>query len=125
MTERVTRLQPETGRRYLLLVRAGDKSLHRNWIDANSERKFDLLVSYYGAQVGRYRDDGEFYHALAGPAWPTYHAIMRDNPQLRESYDYVGFADDDLDADTATWNALFAFCERQGFDLAQPSNHLC
>jgi hypothetical protein len=121
MTERVTRLQPETGRRYLLLVRAGDKSLHRNWIDANSERKFDLLVSYYGTQVGRYRDDGEFYHALAGPAWPTYHAIMRDNPQLRESYDYVGFADDDLDANMATWNALFAFCERHGFDLAQPS----
>lgn len=121
MPEKLTRWKPEAGRRYLLLVRAGDNSLHRNWIDANTERKFDLLVSYYGAQEGRYRNDGEFYHVMAGPAWPAYHEIIRDNPHLRESYDYVGFADDDLDADMATWNALFVFCDRHGFDLAQPS----
>ena len=120
LPEKLTRLKPEAGRRYLLLVRAGDHSLHRNWIDTKQQRKFDLLVSYYGAEEGRYREDGEFYHVLAGPAWPAYHQIMRDNPQLRESYDYIGFADDDLDADMATWNALFVFCHAQGFDLAQP-----
>jgi len=121
MPEQVTRVKPGTGRRFLLITRAGDNSLHRNWVAADGERKFDLLVSYYGAQEGRYRNDGEFYHALKGTAWPTYFAILRDNPHLRENYDYIGFADDDLDADLATWNALFSFCQRHGFDLAQPS----
>jgi hypothetical protein len=121
MPEPLTRLKPDAGRNYLLIVRAGDKSLHGNWIVADSERKFDLLVSYYGTTQDRYRNDGEFYHVLTGPGWPAYHEIMRDNPGLRERYDYVGFADDDLDADMATWNALFAFCRRHHFDLAQPS----
>jgi hypothetical protein len=46
---------------------------------------------------------------------------MRDNPRLREGYDYVWFVDDDLEADMATWNALFVFCDRHRFDLAQPA----
>jgi hypothetical protein len=121
MPEPLTRLRPGPGRRFLLMTRAGDNSLHRNWLGTKAPRNFDLLVSYYGAQEGRYRDDGEFYHVLAGPGWPAYHEIMRDNPQLIEDYEYVGFADDDLDADTATWNASFTFCRRHRFDLAQPS----
>jgi hypothetical protein len=121
IAEKLTRVKPNTGRRFLLVVRAGDNSLHPNWIIKNSERKFDLLVSYFGGQEGRYQNDGEYYHVRTGPAWPAYHEIIRDNPHLREGYDYVGFADDDLDADMATWNALFAFCHRHGFELSQPS----
>ncbi len=121
MSEILSRLKPESGRRFLLIIRAGDRSVHQKWFDAGADRNFDLLISYYGTKAGRYQDDGKFYHEMTGPAWPAYHAIMRDNPRLRESYDHVGFADDDLDAKMPIWNALFAFCHRQGFDLAQPS----
>jgi hypothetical protein len=121
LPEALYRAKPATGRRYLLVVRAGDESLHRNWIDAKSERNFDLLVSYYGTETGRYQNDGEYYHVLPGPRWTTHHAILRDHRYLHEIYDHVCFACDDLDADGATWNALFAFCDRQNFDLAQPA----
>ncbi len=121
MPDRLKQLKPDAGRRYLLAVRAGEESLHRNWIDANSERHFDLLVSYFGNVGGEYSDDGEYYHVMTGPPWPAYHEIMRNNPHLREKYDYVCFADDDLAAPASVWNALFICCDRHGFDLAQPA----
>lgn len=115
------RSKPATGRRYLIVVRAGDNSLHRNWLAGEGGRGFDLLVSYYGDQPERYAADGEHFHHVKGSRWPAHHVIQRDNPALMASYDHVCFACDDLEADLATWNRLFAFCSHRGLDLAQPA----
>ena len=43
-------------RRFLVVVRAGDASLHPAWVDPSHPRSFDLVVSYYGRDPERYRD---------------------------------------------------------------------
>ena len=62
-------------RNNLLIVRAGDESLHPRWRGNGEARNFDLLVSYFGATPGRYRDECDFYHAMPGARWPAHHAI--------------------------------------------------
>lgn len=120
-TEGLIRSGTATSRRYLIVVRAGDESLHRNWLSGAEHRDFDLLVSYYGTHGHRYQTDADLYHAMAGTRWVGHHTILRDNPSLLEPYDFICFACDDLDADAATWNALFNFCETHILDLAQPA----
>jgi len=53
-------------RKSLLVVRAGEDSLHSSWIRGRRDRNFDLLVSYYGAVPGKYERDGEHYHVMVG-----------------------------------------------------------
>ena len=43
-------------RRFLVVVRAGDTSLHPTWVDPGRPRSFDLVVSYYGRDPQKYRD---------------------------------------------------------------------
>jgi hypothetical protein len=108
-------------RKNLLIVRAGEDSLHPSWIRGRRGRNFDLLVSYYGAVPDKYRQDGEHYHVMVGPRWPGHHSVCRENAELIAQYDYVGFACDDLQAGLATWNKLFDACRRYALDLAQPA----
>jgi hypothetical protein len=108
-------------RRFLLIVRAGDTSLHRRWLATGAPRNFDLLVSYYGTTAGRFLKDGEIYHALPGPRWPGHHAIFSQNREFLSRYSRIALACDDLDATTETWTHLFLTCEHYELDLAQPA----
>lgn len=110
-----------TARRNLIVVRAGDMSLHRRWMDDSRARNFDLLVSYYGRTAGRYEGRCDHYHAMTGPRWPTHDWLWRNRRDLFDRYDRVAFACDDLAASTRSWNALFNLCDWFGLDLAQPS----
>jgi hypothetical protein len=108
-------------RRNLVIVRAGDDSLHPGWLEGADERNFDLLVSYYGEQSGRFREHADLYHEMRGPRWPAHHAIFRDHYARIRPYEFVAFACDDLRADTPVWNALFSVCRDFRIDLAQPA----
>lgn len=108
-------------RHNLLIVRAGDDSLHPRWLGNAVPRNFDLLVSYFGATPERYRDGSDFYHSMPGPRWPAHHAICSQNPEFLARYQRVTFACDDLDATPATWNRLFDLCDWYELDLAQPA----
>ncbi len=109
------------GRRNLLIVRAGEDSLHPRWLAGVGERNFDLLVSYYGDVEGRYRDEADHYHVMRGPRWPAHDELCRTHAELLASYDFVGFACDDLIADRDAWSALFEICASYQLDLAQPA----
>jgi hypothetical protein len=111
----------QTMRKNLVIVRAGDNSLHSRWLGNNQERDFDLLVSYYGATPGRFEGECDHYHAMAGPRWPAHHAICSRYWDLLSSYDRVAFVCDDLDASLETWTRLFEICRRYELDLAQPA----
>ena len=108
-------------RKNLLIVRAGDASLHPRWLEGGRPRNFDLLVSYFGATPDLFSKDGEYYHVMTGPRWPAHHAICSRNAALLANYQHVGFACDDLEATTDTWNQAFQFCDWYELDLAQPA----
>lgn len=108
-------------RRNLIVVRAGDGSLHRGWINDSRIRNFDLLVSYYGKAVDRHRRDADHYHAMVGPRWPAHDWLWRHRRDVFDAYDHVAFVCDDVEADTHTWNRAFDYCRYFELDLAQPA----
>jgi hypothetical protein len=105
----------------LLVVRAGDSSLHPGWLADDAPRNFDLLISYYGDQPDRYRNEADHYHVMQGPRWPAHDAICKARYETLAAYEQVCFACDDLVAKPDTWNRLFAACRRYDLDLAQPA----
>lgn len=103
----------------LIIARAGDDSLHPNWLASGDERSFDLMVSYYGTEPDRFRAGAEHYHAVPGARWPAHHAICQELWDLLKRYEYIAFACDDLEATSSTWDRLFAICRAHQLDLAQ------
>lgn len=106
--------------RNLVVLRAGDRSLHGQWI-AGPVRDFDLFISYYGNEPDRYRADTPLWEARKGPKWPCIGDLLQAQPALVERYDAFWFPDDDLAVDTATINRMFALFRGFALVLAQPA----
>lgn len=106
--------------RNLVIVRAGDASLHPLWLSGAS-RDFHIFVSYFGRSADRWRDDADFYEHRPGPKWPCLHSLLQDNDWLIDEYDAFWFPDDDLAADADTLNRMFAFFHAHRLSLAQPA----
>lgn len=107
-------------RRNLVIVRAGDNSVHPDWLAGNT-RDFDLFVSYFGNQPGRYADQAEYHEDRKGMKWPVLGELLQAHPELVERYDYFWLPDDDLVTDTATIDRMFAFARAYQLALAQPA----
>lgn len=109
----------EGGRRHLVLVRAGEKSLHRQWLEGAGKRSWDLIVSWYGdAEYVPVADERVIKRK--GGKWDIIHAHFAEEPELVDRYDYFWLPDDDIATDGAKIDALFAMMEREKLALAQP-----
>lgn len=109
-------------RRNLVIVRAGEESLHEQWLLGPGERNWDLIVSYFGDDPERFRADDVRRIDSKGPKWPALHHLL--NHEIADEldrYDYIWLPDDDLAADTASINTLFDYCARFDLSLAQPA----
>lgn len=109
-----------TARRNLVLVRAGDDSLHPSWIMAE-DRSFDLIVSYFGDAPGRYASDCEYYATHKGGKWDGVYRYFEANRHLLESYEYVWIPDDDIATDAACIDRMFALARRFDLEICQPA----
>jgi glycosyltransferase involved in cell wall biosynthesis len=107
-------------RRFLVMARVGDKSLHAEWLQG-AERTFDLYLSYYGATPGRYAVDADQWRERKGPKWPIIQEHLVDDAALVSSYEAVWFPDDDLSVDAAGINRLFTLFSDHRLSLAQPA----
>lgn len=106
--------------RNLVILRAGDCSLHPQWL-AGERRTFDLFVSYYGDQPDLHRASCDRYERRKGPKWSCIADLLREQPELIDGYDAVWFPDDDLAVDTDAINRMFALFHGLGLGLAQPA----
>ena len=107
-------------KRFLVIVRAGDRSLHPGWTNSVSTRNWDLIASYFGSDPELYRTDGEVRIDDQGPKWPGLHALLTRDQRWRD-YDYVWLPDDDLAIDETRINRLFALVASSELQLAQPT----
>jgi hypothetical protein len=113
-------------RRNLLIVRAGDTSLHKHWLNGDNRlRNFDLHVSYFGD-----RDISEIVQGLditataeKGAKFPGLVECLSKLGSRVSQYDYIGFPDDDLYAAGQTWNRFFEIVAELRPALAQPALH--
>ena len=117
----VSRCRPMPRRkRFLVIVRAGDRSLHPTWTRSEQTRNWDLVVSYYGGDPTRYASCGERRIDDRGPKWAGLHALLTREAFWRD-YDYVWLPDDDLAAHEDAINFLFDVVADNGLALAQPA----
>lgn len=106
--------------RFLVIARVGDRSLHPAWL-RGATPEFDLFLSYFGDEPDRYRDDCAHYHRKKGGKWPVLGELVEEHREVISGYDAVWLPDDDLLADAATLNRMFALVEEHGLALAQPA----
>lgn len=104
---------------FLVIARVGDKSLHPAWLEGNPH--FDIYISYFGDQAERYKEHSTYYEQRKGGKWPIIAELIAREAELVAQYDAVWMPDDDLLADAATINKMFALFT--GFELqyAQPA----
>jgi hypothetical protein len=107
--------------RNLVLVRAGDRSVHESWLAPAQDRSFDLAVSYCGARPGTWQARADHYGTGHGPKWQSVADWLDANWQWASGYDYVAVPDDDLAASSSVWATVFRTMHEGGLDLAQPA----
>ncbi|HUH94248.1 MAG TPA: DUF707 domain-containing protein [Casimicrobiaceae bacterium] len=106
--------------RFLVVVRAGDRSLHPGWTRSLAGRDWDLLVSYFGDDRERFRDAGCRRIDDKGPKWRGLHAFFT-REDFWQGYDYVMLPDDDLAIEQETVSRLFARAASRDLELCQPA----
>jgi hypothetical protein len=105
----------------LVIVRAGDRSLHPHWLKGAGERNWDLVVNYFGDDPERWREADVRRIDGKGPKWPALHDLLSAHPDLARGYRHVWLPDDDLMADKASINRLFDICAAHHLEVAQPA----
>ena len=80
--------------RHLLILRCGEKSIHRSWINRVRDR-MDMAFVYY--DHANFADDRPTYEDyIEGTKLTGVHDFLKKYPDLIEQYDYFWLAEDDL-----------------------------
>ncbi|MEP7183071.1 MAG: DUF707 domain-containing protein [Betaproteobacteria bacterium] len=106
--------------RNLVIVRAGDRSLHPAWTTSLASRDWDLVVSYFGRDEQRYRGDGARRIDDPGLKFPGLHALLSRETFWRD-YDHVWLPDDDLMIGQDGISRLFRIVAELELQVAQPA----
>jgi hypothetical protein len=109
----------DSKKRFLVIVRAGEKSLHREWL-AGESRNWDLLVSWYGNDVYRQTSNETVVNVKGGSGDGIFNTF-KAMPGLIDRYDYFWLPDDDIAADCQTINRLFEIASEEELPLCQPA----
>ena len=102
-----------------LIVAAGDKSLHRQYIDGPCD--FDMHLLVYDNSAEKWRGDTPYICKLHGYKLKMTYAYLTANPEILDRYDYFLLADDDISMTSADVNAVFSAMRRYGLQIGQPS----
>lgn len=108
-------------RHNLVIVRAGDDSLHPCWLRGSTERSWDLIVSYFGDDPDRFREPDSIRIDGKGPKWPALQTLLQSQSNLLSRYDYIWLPDDDIDCNADDINRLFAAARKHSLLLCQPA----
>src|SRR5262249_51976142 len=118
--------KPHPGRRNLMLLRAGDGSLHTTFfMGSSAPRSWDLHISYYGSSAPPPVADEDFTWSADGgrTTFNGLAACLEKAPSLLDGYDFVALPDDDLICSRDDWNAGFAMAREYNLPACQLSLH--
>ncbi len=114
---------PRPARPNLIVLRAGEASLHGAWPRdiAEASRSWDLCISYYGADPAAVLDQAEYVtHQPHQRKFQALHDCFFPGSPLW-NYGRIWFPDDDLMLSWSDINHLFHISRRSDLDLAQPA----
>ena len=109
----------------MVVLRAGDMSLHSDWLlgGAPESRTWDLHLSYFGDHSNPFPDrpaDVTLSFEPGTKAAGTVACLDKLGERVA-SYDWIWLPDDDLSANLPTLNRFFAIVYEHKLDLAQPA----
>lgn len=104
----------------LVVVRAGDASLHPQWL-LSKDRTWDLVVIYAGDYPERYRDQYDHLYRHHGSKWVAIADFLSTRSGFVQRYEYVWFPDDGLLTTGRNIDSFFDLCKTFRFGLAQPA----
>lgn len=107
-------------RKNLVIIRAGEKTLHRAWLENAANRNWDLIVSWYGSTEYEPVAD-ERVMVIKGGKWDGLYKTITAIPDLLDQYDYFWLPDDDIATDCDTINRVFDLMRQHGLSVGQPS----
>jgi hypothetical protein len=108
-------------RRNLVVLRAGEKSLHREWFSANAaDRTWDLVVSWYGQSIYTPVQDEKFV-PIKGGKWDGLYKTFELMPEVLDRYDYVWLPDDDIRTNCRDINRMFELMHEEKLLVGQPA----
>lgn len=116
-----TQTQFRPGRRNLVIVRAGNNSLHPNWLAGAGKRSWDLLVNYFGDDPDKYKDQDIVRIDSKGPKWPALKELIEAHRDIVDRYDYIWLPDDDIDCRAADIERMFEIVRRHKLAFSQPA----
>ncbi len=108
----------------VVIVRAGQKSLHKRWhLLPYHARNFDLVVSYFDEAAFRAHEEeaGVYAFLCIGGKWDGIYRTLDWMDQNFPEYEYYWLPDDDIDADSVSINLLFDAMKGSNLGVAQPS----
>ena len=107
----------------LVVVRAGERSLHPGWLNRPYEaRTFDLVVSYFSeAAYARHRvEPGVSAVLVKGGKWDGLFNTLTNLPEL-DRYAYVWLPDDDIASNGETIDRMFDLARTYELAVCQPA----
>ena len=110
-------------KRNLVVVRAGNNSLHGNWLKGPGSRNWDLHISYFGTRGDPYPEDRDNATISfdRGPKYVGLKSFCETHWTLLNKYSYICLADDDVNANCADWDKYFDAVNMLSPDMAQPA----
>lgn len=112
-----------TGRRFLVILRANQQSLHNDWTKniPEMDRSWDFCISWYGRDAPPANTPCEYLsHQAEDRKFAALYALLTTYPELRD-YDGFWLPDDDILTSWRDINLMFEIFQTYQLDLAQPS----
>jgi hypothetical protein len=106
---------------FLIVLRAGDTSIHKEWLEPRKDINFDLFIDYFGNQHDMFKEDATYYKASKGIKWPIIFSLIKSYKSIISDYKAVWFPDDDLSTNSANINKMFNLFAKYNLLLAQPA----
>jgi hypothetical protein len=110
-----------TKRSNLVIVRAGNNSLHPMWLHGGAGRSWDLVVNYFGDDPEMYRQADVVRIDSKGPKWPALRVLIESNWDLVSHYDYIWLPDDDIACGSRDIDRIFCLARAYELSLSQPA----
>ncbi|MCX7748098.1 MAG: DUF707 domain-containing protein [Clostridia bacterium] len=112
---------PDLKHKTLIILRAGDGSLHENWLTPSEYRNFDLAISYFGDKENPYAHLCVLYENAKDTKFPSLYKFISNHIDFILQYDAVWLPDDDLYTDAKGIYNMFDIFYSKNLWLAQPA----
>ena len=108
-------------KRFLVVVHAGDPSMHAGWLAGSAARSWDCIVIHAGELPRAAAQDGVARIARPGPKWGALGDLLHATRDAWAAYEHIWIPADDLELDPADIDRLFEVASALKLPLVQPA----